>query len=168
MTYPVVNKLVTGIQVSSGVSVVSGSPAWTLGTWVNVMADGSSWPIAICGITFQVTQIPSADATTEQIIEIGVGDIGSEVTKIQIPYSYRSDTQVGYYLDSSIINIFLPEPFFHKNNVRIAARAASSTATQTFEGLKILYQEYSEAPLVLNNYQHIQAGSGISVGEKIR
>lgn len=97
----------------------------------------------IIGISVQVTYsggTPGLDITNEFIVEIGTGEAGAEVTDLQIPYSYRQDTTIGYYLTRTY-TIMLPEPHVITAGTRIAARIAdSNTSALTYSGVKIYYR----------------------------
>lgn len=125
----------------------------------------------ITGIQFQPTDVAGADITYELLFEIGFGKSGNEVVRIQIPYSYRSDTAVGYYLGYR--TVFLAEPVYVPISTIVSIRSNSSSPTRTINGVKLLVMDDTlpiqptEATLS-NNYRHVSAPSGISVTEKIR
>ena len=127
-------------STANGISVTSTTAAWGTPSWTEVTT-GVGRTIYLNGITFQPTLIPALDTTIEILIELGIGGAGSEVVEVQIPYSFRNDTQVGYYFQTSH-TIFLPEPIEILPNTRITARAYDShTAAVTYQGVKLWYRE---------------------------
>lgn len=159
-------------EYSSGVAPASTATAWTFGDWKLIHQDVSR-DLAIISFNIQVTYAPATAATTfEQLFEIGIGQQGSEVTKIQIPHCIRVDTAVGHFMTA--FSWFLPEPFEVKANTRISVRVAdSSGAATTFNGVKMVYSavnnivEQRTAGLP-NNYQFVQVPADMWVGERIR
>jgi hypothetical protein len=164
-TYSVLNREIGSRPISS-------SSSWVLGSWVKIIGS-TSCDIYINGFQFQTTYVSAADTTREQLWEIGIGGLGSEVTQLQFPSSFRNDTAVGYYLDTK--TYFLPEPYFVPMGSRISVRVANGHANAvTYEGVKLMYQAAGlplETDVQLpNNYQHARCESAgiISMGEKIR
>lgn len=157
---------------ANGASPISGA-SWAFGNWVTVITHTQD-NFIINGLTWQVTNVPTADTTYEQIFEIGVGDAGSETTIAQVPYSFRADTAADYYVDT--YTFYFPEAIIVAPNRRIAVRAASSdAATITYNGVKLRYQATVIMPALAtagfpNNYQHPKSVSAgiMSIGEKIR
>lgn len=154
----------------AGLSFTTSSTGWAYTKWQPI-TDRTNSPINIIGLQFQVTKATTADTTYEVIFEIGIGNSGSEVTKIQIPYSFRSDTAVAYYLDTR--TIFLPEAFSVSEMSRISVRLAQSVAFgDTYNGIKLMYtsdkQLIDNSTNIPQNYQFVKADSGMSVTEKIR
>lgn len=145
--------------------------AWRYGPWKQ-LAQNIKTPIYIYGLQWQETKIATADTTFEMIIEIGIGGVGMEVTKVQIPYSFRSDTAVAYYL-VPVGRVFLPEPFYVPQYSTISVRTAQSAAfADTYNGIKLRYigTEALVPPSVSNdnieNFKSVSAGDGISVSER--
>ncbi len=127
-------------STSAGISINSTTAAWGTPAWTQLSA-GVSKTIYLENITFQPTLVPTVDTTVQIVLEIGIGTAGSEVVEVQIPYSYRNDTLVGYYLKSPP-SIFLPEPVEIPPNTRIVVRAYDShTAAVTYQGVKLRYRE---------------------------
>jgi hypothetical protein len=125
---------------ANGLAPVSGASAWAFGTWVTA---SSTLPtgIRIVGISLQTTYKPGLDVTNEIFLEIGTGASGSELTKIQVPYSQRKDSAIGYF-ETEIYNMFFPEPFFVSGGSRIAVRITDNVASAlTYSGVKIFYIE---------------------------
>jgi len=120
----------------AGLTLAPNATAWVLGAWVE-LTPATSGDLYIQSLSFSTNNIPALDTTVEYLFEIGTGAGGAESTKIQIPYSVRNDTQIGYY---SNYKIFIPEPFFVPSGTRIALRAASSlTSAGNQLGFKIFY-----------------------------
>lgn len=135
---------------ANGLSPISSASAWAYGSYVEASASLAS-DIYVIGIAFQVTNTPSLDVTHESLFEIATGAGGAEVTKIQIPYSHRPDTLVGYYLDSSL-QVFLPEDFLIAAGTRVVVRATDSLASAiTYGGVKIMYRE-GATPVATRSY----------------
>jgi hypothetical protein len=125
---------------AAGLTPAGNATAWLYGAWVEASASLAT-NILVLGITFQVEHILELDTTLEMMIEIGTGAGGSEATKVQIPYSYRMDTAVGYYMISPK-TIYLPEPMRIASGTRVAVRATDNhAAALTYTGVKIIYQE---------------------------
>lgn len=159
---------------SNGISVVSSATSWAFGSWVLLHQD-TGIDINIISLRYCITYQPAAtDTIYEHIFELGVGDQGSEITKIQIPHSIKEDTAANYYMHDH--TCYLPEMFFLPKNSRISVRVANGVATSTtYNGLKIMYmaanklvaQSDSALP---NNYQFARSVSAgvISMSERIR
>jgi hypothetical protein len=108
------------------------------------MSAGSAMDISIISLLFQVTNIPGISTTREYLFEIGVGVSGAEVVQVQIPYSVRMDTAVGYYLTSQ--SLYLPEPLIVLANKRIAVRCYNNAAAATAQsGVKLFIKGGNEA-----------------------
>lgn len=150
----------------AGLSVTSSSTSWAYGTWVTA-ATHTNNDIYITDLVFQVTNVPVADTTTELIFNIGIGQAGSEVVKAQVPYSFRSDTAVAYYLDTYVFNF--PEPFLVPALSRVAVRVANGLASAiTYDGVKIRYMSSRNLIQLAtgaysNNYKRI-IGGGTPMG----
>ena len=123
----------------TGLTVTSGAGAWGFGAWVEVTASSTA-TIYLQGITFEPTTDPSNDATVQFLFEVGIGAPSAEVTKVQIPYSFRRDTHAGYYFIDPI-RIFLPEPYLIPTGTRIAVRITDSVASSLNYSIKIFYNE---------------------------
>lgn len=131
---------------ATGLAPASSATAWLYGSWVQASASLGT-DIYVMGLTFQITNVPALDTTVQQLFEIGIGAGGSEVTKVQIPYSFRADDLTGYY-HTRAYNIFLPEPFTIVAGTRVAVRVTDSLASAiTYGGVKIWYRE-GAAPAV--------------------
>lgn len=138
---------------AAGLAPASSASAWAFGSWVEASSSLSTG-IIIYGIEFAIPTSPAAaDTTYQQLFEIGTGASSSEVTKIQIPFSYRADTitsasnGLGYWMPR-VFRSYLPEPIRVDLGTRVAVRATDSIASAiTYGGVKILYRE-SSAPTV--------------------
>jgi hypothetical protein len=125
---------------SSGVIPASAASAWGFGSRVEALG---AWPfdVALTGISFEVDEVLAVDTTREVLIEIATGDPGSEVTKVQIPYSFRNDTAVGYYSQDHV-EIFFPEPVVITAFTRLSVRIADSkTTANNYDAFKIFFRE---------------------------
>lgn len=134
-----VNSNSSGLAINTG-----GTVDWDYSSWTQIVASTST-PIYIIGVSFQTNEntFLSADTTREMLFEIATGANGAETLQIQIPYSYRRDTTVGFYLTPTH-NIFLPEPFEVSSGTRISVRLTDNTNIATsYDGIKIWYQEGS-------------------------
>jgi len=151
-------------NVTTGLSPASAASAWGYGAWIQASA-GMDVDVYLSGFSFQITNTPSLDVTTEQLFEIGTGVIGSEVTKIQIPYSIRVDTIDCYYL-TNIFNVYFPEPMLVSAGTCITVRAADSLVTAiTYNGVKIMYQrEFRVGVMVANGQYKTDKSSAVAVG----
>lgn len=153
-----------------GLSVTASASAWGYGIYV-VVAESLARDIAVTGLQFQITNVPSLDTTNEQLFEIAVGPVSLEVTKLQFPYSMRMDTAVGYYMNHTV-KLTLPEPYVIKKLERVSVRVANSIASAVvYDAVKLLYQAPSAVqrltPL-FGNYQYVKVGGGMSTGERFR
>lgn len=138
----------------AGISLTTPASAWGYSPYVRIV-DEVNKDIKLFGFSFQVTNIPAADATHDILFEIALGNQGYEVLKVQVPYSNRADTVVGYYMIRQL-NIFLPEPIDILRAKRISMRAADSLSSSiVYSAVKILYS--SSIPLVpqhdVNNFK---------------
>lgn len=127
---------------AAGLTPASAASAWGYGTWVEVVSAASNTTSKyISGFSFQITNVPALDTSTEQLFEIGTGASSAEVTKVQVPYSIRADTLANYYM-TNIFNVYFPEPMVISTGTRIAVRVADSlTSAITYNGVKLLYLE---------------------------
>ena len=135
------NQILSLPAAATGLTPASSATAWLYGSWVEASASLGT-KIYVIGLAFQITNTPaSLDTTYAQLFEIGIGAAASEVTKIQIPYSYRADTVAyGYYRNT--LKVFLPEPYEIPAGTRVAVRATDSIASAiTYNGVKIIYRE---------------------------
>lgn len=138
---------------AAGFTPASAASSWGYGAWTQLSA-GLDVDVYISGITFQVINTPALDTTVQQLFEIGIGAIGSEVVAIQIPFSIRADTLVGYFR-SDIYTVSLPEPMLTSARTCIAIRVADSLATAiTYDGFKIMYQREFRVGQAIPNGQY--------------
>ncbi|MFZ2541121.1 MAG: hypothetical protein WAW75_05025 [Gallionella sp.] len=125
---------------AAGLTPASSASAWAYGAWVQASASLAS-DIYVQGLVFEVTNVVGLDTTVQQLFEIGTGAGGAEATKIQLPWSIRQDTLVGYYKTNSYA-IYLPEPMLIAQGTRVAVRCTDSLASAiTYNGVKIRYME---------------------------
>lgn len=158
-------------STESGVIVNASATAWSFGPW-KLLGKFLKEDIYVYSLNWQETRVTTADTTYQVLFEIGVGSVGREVTKLQVPYSYRSDTAVSYY-SSNKGGIFLPEPYFIPQYSTVSIRVANSVAAaDTYNGMKLQYLSASSVvpPSVSNGnieiFKGVSAGSGISVSER--
>ena len=138
------NQILSLPAAATGLAPAATVTAWVFGAYVQASASLST-DIAVIGVTFGITTPLAVDTTTQYILEISTGAAASEVTKIQIPFSYRMDTAVGYYMPT-MLKSFLPEPHIIASGSRVAVRVAHSLAEViTYAGVKILYREVAAA-----------------------
>ena len=152
------------IQERKGAVLETTIATWSYSPWV-LLDDSVKTDIAIQGLTFMTQAIPAVDVTNEALFEIGVGDRGNPVMKIQIPTSQRSDTAVGIYLPPK--NVFLPEPYTVTAGNAIYIRVACSVRCQSFNGVRLLVQAADRTPISppnikSTNYQFVSVPNGIS------
>jgi hypothetical protein len=153
-----------------GISVTGHPTAWIFGAWKQ-LGQFTKSDIYIYGLQFQETRVATADTTYQVLFEIGFGMVGREVTKIQIPYSYRNDTAVAYYLPP-VGRVFLPEPVLVPQYTTISVRVTGSTGSETCNGVKLRYMgtEAMVPPSVSNdtieNFKSVSAGNGMWVSER--
>lgn len=150
---------------ANGLSItrVSTAPAWGYSGW-GIIDLSLGTDIYIYGLMFQPTFVTTADTSYELLIEVGTNT--PEVTIIQMPYVFRSDTAVGFYSETTVTN-WLPEPVFVKAGTMLSVRFASHISGQTFimGGIKLLYQaekNISTPTSSLNNYQRMKVANGMS------
>ena len=125
---------------AAGLTPASPATAWAYGAWVQASASLAS-DIYVMGLVFQPTNVPALDTTHEMLFEIGTGAGGAEAVKVQIPYSIKPDTLVGYYMSGSY-SIQLSEPMLIAQGTRVAVRCTDSLASAiTYNGVKIRHME---------------------------
>ena len=119
----------------------SGGVAWSFSAYTEIVPVNTiTATFYLAGFTWAWhTPIAAADTTYQWIIELAIGNAGSEVLVVQIPCSVRGDTLVGYVPSNYVV---FPEPKEIAANSRISVRVAYSLATtsNTLTGIKILYQ----------------------------
>ena len=155
------DKVLSHKRLINGLTLVSPVGTWQFSGWQKI-DEYTEVDINIYGISFALTAIPTADSTEQYIIEIGVGAIGNESTKIQIPYSMRSDTAVAFYFVNSVS---LPEPYYVRAGSTISVRIACSVASRTVNGIKLMYtatQNVGEEEVYPNNHRRVQTANGMS------
>ncbi len=140
------NQFLSLTGAATGLAPASAASAWGYGSYVEIVSAASNTTgKSIIGLSFQVTNVPALDTTHELIFDIGTGAGGAEVTKLQVPYSFRNDTQIGYYLTNTL-NVFFPEPYFLAGGTRLAVKVADTLASAiTYNGVKVLYEELAPA-----------------------
>jgi len=147
------NQILSLPAAATGLAPDSSATAWTYGTAVTASAS-LGVGINIIGLQFQVTNIPTVDATQEILFDITIGG----TTKVQIPYTQRSDTAVGYYQAPSQ-TIFLPEPYSVPGGSAVAVKVTDSLSSAiTYNGVKILYQEKTPPAVALNTPADVATG----------
>lgn len=152
---------------AAGAAPASAASAWGFGSWVSLGT--LSQRAAVLGLQWQNEDNPSDDATQEILWEIGTGAGGSQVTVAQIPYSFRRDSNIGYFLMTPYA-IFFPEPFIIASGVEVWVRVTDSIASAlTYRGAKLFYRWADALPsLRFNNYLHLDTPEGVSTVEKNR
>lgn len=148
----------------AGAAPASNATAWVFGSWVFVSACPAD--LALVGVSVRSSNIPSADATQEILIEIGTGAPGAEITKAQIPHSLRMDTTVGYYIDQTS-NIFLPEPMLVRYGAGLSVRVADSITGAVTYAVKVFVEELSRQEHAFVDYMSVNS-SGLLVGERVQ
>lgn len=145
-------------SLTSGASLTAGSSPWTYGNWVTL---SSSLPsaIEIISIAAQTTFVTVSGLTREVLIELGSGS--GPTTIIQVPYSWRTMTPVGFYFDPS--QIFLPEPCYVEKDRQLSARATDSIGQSCVYTIKILYDWYLR-PNTFEIYKKGKDSTVLSVG----
>ena len=147
----------------AGISVTASASSWAYGNWV-CLTPKVSRDIYVMRLQFQETKVTTADTTYEVLFDIGIGYQGNEVVKAQVPYSFRSDTAVSYYLNPQ--GFYFPEPFFIPKGSRISIRAANSAASaDVYNGIKLFCQTDGKlvnpsSNSVFNNYMFVHGTSG--------
>jgi len=127
---------------TNGITLTSGSgSAWAVSSYVQ-MTDGLTIPIAVIGFSYMVEGNAGAAANLGSLLELAIGLSGSEVIKIQIPSSVRTQSVAGYNLQTTY-EVRLPEPYYIAENTRISIRGSVSDATGgiAFGNVKIYYYE---------------------------
>ena len=139
-------------STSAGLTLTTGTVAWTYTAYSKIVRTQSA--LSIIGLDFATANIPALDTTTEVIFDIAIGETGSEVVKLQIPYSWRMDTAVGYYMLPAQ-KIFFPEPYSVSADVSISIRVANAGTTAiTYNGIKLLAQPTTDLNTTRNIGQY--------------
>jgi hypothetical protein len=132
------NRYLSYPALAVGISRASGTPAWTASAYTELVPVNTiTSTFYIAGISLMPPPASATATTNEHIIEIASGATSSEVLLCQLPYTVRNVTAVGYITP---VFIFLPEPKEVAANTRLSVRTASSVATLTSNGIKLLYQ----------------------------
>lgn len=119
----------------------SGSTAWSNSAYTELVAVNTiTSTYYIAGFTWcWHTPIAGADTTYEIEFDIATGAAASEVVIITIPSSFRADTAVGY-VPSNFIAFAEPKQVAANTRLSIRVRQSLATTSQTYTGIKILYQ----------------------------
>jgi hypothetical protein len=153
------------IGTSRGVQIDSPKTAWAYSEW-KVIDSSLTAACYISGFSFMNQLIPAVDTTIESLFEIGVGELGTPVMKMQIPISLRSDTAVGIYLPKTVVHF--PEPYTVPINSSVYVRVADSLAANVgYGGVRLLIQSVnnqliSPADVKSTNYQGVNVPDGMS------
>jgi len=124
---------------TNGAAPRSSATAWVFGSAVTLNASLST-DIHVIGLQFQNTDTPALDTTQEILFEITVGG----TTKLQIPFSIRADSLVGYHDTSSAYTFYLPEAYTIPKGSAVAVQVTDSIAAAlTYGGVKLLYMQPS-------------------------
>ncbi len=95
----------------TAVSATTSATAWAAPLGWSIIGTPADTYIAIAAVEVTPRYVPTIDTTIQALLEVGIGTFGTEVLEIQIPFSYRSDTAVGYYRTNPIM-FYLPEPLY--------------------------------------------------------
>ena len=137
-----VNNILSLTSNTSGIALTSGSgSAWAVSTYVQMTA-GLSIPIAIIGFSYIIEGNAGAGTNLGSLLELAIGASGSEMIKIQMPSTVRTQSVAGYN-HQAIYEVKLPEPYLIPISTRIAIRGSVSDATGgiSFGNVKIYYYE---------------------------
>lgn len=134
---------------AAGLVVTSSASAWTYGTAVPFdTVGGVASPqvdIYVLGLVFQATALPGNDVTTEILFDLRV----SGSTKLQVPYTLRQDSSLGY-MKTYDGRFFFPEPFLVKAGTTLSVRVADGVASALdYNGVKVFYREVATPTTVL-------------------
>jgi hypothetical protein len=125
-----------------GLQVASAASSWGYGSWVELQRTTEA--VSILGISYQWTSIPTADTTESHLIEVGTGAAGAESAQLQVSSNHRSDTAVGYYLQT--FQMFFPEPRSISAGTRVSIRAAdSSSSARTYQAVRLIIDRITPA-----------------------
>ncbi len=152
-------------QLNANVRVQSGLAAWSYGDW---MVLDSSVPntINIVGFSFSWTYVPAVDTTIECVFDISVAERGKREVDIQLPFSLRSDTAVGYYMNKSNL-VYLPEGYVVPAGSEIAVRVADSIVGNLgYDCISLMVEtttavNISPGNVFSNNYQRLKGNNGL-------
>jgi len=124
---------------ASGPTIGSGASAWTFGSWVEVVpANTITVDFSLLAVICFIDPAAAIDVRHEGLLEIGIGAAGSEVTIVQVPFSYFIDSAAGHCMEQ-VIEIY---PRKIPANSRVALRIADDVASAlTYGGCKIQYFE---------------------------
>jgi len=117
------------------ITITAGDASNTFSAWVQV--DGSvNADSYICGFT--VSQVVDSSVGDKQVLEIGTGSAGNEVTKVRHSFSISATTTV-------LAHFALPIPIKVSSGTRIAARYSDSvTAASRTIGVSVQYYQSLE------------------------
>jgi hypothetical protein len=154
-------------ELQNGKTMFSVTSTWGYSAWANIVKNIPN-DVYIMGITFDLGYVGSADTAWQSLFEIGKGPLHNPTTIAQIPYSFRSDTAVGYWLD--VQRVFFPEPILVSAGNALHCRVSSSiVASQILHKVKLILQSEKSivsSPVSMNNY--LFAHGSMSGGECIR
>lgn len=124
--------------LADGLTYTTSFP-WTSAGKTQITA-GLSDNIGIYGLSWFTTSIPTANTIREFIFEFYTGASGSEVLKVQIPFSIQRVDTTGYYLDQNqFVSIILPEPFYVASGTRISFTILSGDTSISNTSVKMKY-----------------------------
>lgn len=124
------------LGVAPGYTIAVPAGPWNSSPTIKVAPyTAEAW--AIYGIVGQCHYVPNVDTTHEGVFELYI-NTGSDLIA-QLPFSFRSDTAVGYY---SNLAVYLPEPFFLPRASSLWIRIVDSNASggATYSGVKVLFE----------------------------
>ena len=151
------NQFLSLPAVVTGLAPVSSATAWAFGTPVAVTTLVDD--IKVFSFNFQNTDIPVVDVLQEILFEITIGG----TTFLQVPFSMKADTLVGYDFSppkSGSNNFYFPNPYFIPACSVVAIKVTDSIAAAlTYNGVKILYDELSYPTVALNSPSDVSSDS---------
>jgi hypothetical protein len=125
-------------------TLTTSATAWVPSPWGVVGTPSASAPVYLIGIVVMEPPTPALDVTHSSLIEIGTGATGSEVVKVQIPFTNRDDSVAEHFLSTMQggCPFFFPEAVEIPANTQLSWRVACSEATaRGYTGFALFYRE---------------------------
>lgn len=130
-------------SAAAGIAPQTGVGVWTYGAWT-VLDASLPTDIAVIGVVCNFPE-SNTNATVREIqVELGIGASGSEVLKVQIPWTIERITAAEYLMPPTL-TLLLPEPYSIPAGTRVSARmihsGIPSSTAQTYDGFHLIYEE---------------------------
>lgn len=133
------NDILSLPSTATGLTYTSPNTAWGGGSYT-IISSGLSTSIYLISCNWLIEDNAGSSSALEGLLTIRTGPAGSQVIKVEIPFSTRAQTNVAY-LKQNAVNITLSEPLLIPKNTQIEFRIQMSDVSIVNTSIKLLYKE---------------------------